>query len=96
MKRGVVEHRPVPGKLHVFWDCPDKSCKPFFGVVQSIDAEKAFWTCTRDNGTEKRHEFPVYRTVDRSHYPDSCPKCREPAYVGATPAAIDCSAGCYG
>lgn len=29
--------------------------------------------------------------VDRRHYPHDCLRCRQPAYVGAVPAATDCS-----
>lgn len=38
-----------------------------------------------------RYRAPV---VDRSRFPHACPRCGQPAYVGATPAALDCSAGC--
>lgn len=28
------------------------------------------------------------------HYPDVCPRCKGPAYIGAVPAALDCKAKC--
>ncbi len=35
-----------------------------------------------------------WREVDRKHWPHECPRCRAPAYVGAVPAALDCSDRC--
>ena len=32
--------------------------------------------------------------IDAQRYPDICPRCGAPAYVGAVPSAVDCSAKC--
>jgi hypothetical protein len=35
-----------------------------------------------------------WREVDRKHWPHECVRCGAPAFVGVTPASLDCSDGC--
>lgn len=56
---------------------PHLPAKPIPAVGQFCDCILGYFTPTK--------------TPKNSHYPSTCPKCNEPAYLGITPASLDCS-----
>lgn len=85
-----------------------QSCPCGIGTVTGVSdgrvharAVRQWWGVTVD--TSHSHTFAEveqmlrqakWAEVDRKHWPHECPRCRAPAYLGVTPASLDCSEGC--
>lgn len=97
---------PLPSSLHFGSNCPC-GIGTVTGVdhergVVTARTELAVWGAFVQH-LEHRHTFAEVATmlrqakwagVDRKHWPHECVRCGAPAYVGAVPAAVDCSEGC--
>lgn len=88
----------TPADLHLDAACP--TCPPVSGArgkIRMVDFASGLWSCHWPWGSIRMHQFSELAPVpapDPARYPHRCPHCGAAAYVGAVPAAVDCSRRC--